>query len=200
MYCTDVVCIVRVTALRVMKIAKCPAARAQRSITVRASSGQKVDAPTEPTAGNTVACTQPDIKTTTDIAVKTATKDSKTAASQSSQAAQSGSSQSAAADPACPKAHITKVAGDADVMLNQTNIGANNNKFYRMQLLQEGSSDHWLWTRWGRVADKGQTQLQGPFDTETGYREFKKKFRYYQLMHKHTSSSTCFAKGNVPLD
>ena len=85
---------------------------------------------------------------------------------------------SAGADPACPRAHSTKVAGDADVMLNQSNISANNNKFYRMQLLQEGPSDHWLWTRWGRVGDKGQNQLQGPFDADTGLKEFNKKFKY----------------------
>ena len=100
------------------------------------------------------------------------------AASKSGQASASDSNQASAADPACPKAHSTKVAGDADVMLNQTNIGANNNKFYRMQLLQEGGSDYWLWTRWGRVGDKGQTQLQGPFDADAGLKEFKKKFRY----------------------
>lgn len=94
------------------------------------------------------------------------------------QAAQKPSASAAAADPACPRAHSTKVAGDADVMLNQSNISANNNKFYRMQLLQEGPSDHWLWTRWGRVGDKGQHQLQGPFDADTGLKEFNKKFKY----------------------
>ena len=97
------------------------------------------------------------------------------AATKSGQPVPTGVSQ---ADPACPKAQITEVAGDADVMLNQTNINANNNKFYRMQLLQEGPSDHWLWTRWGRVGDKGQTQLQGPFAADTGLKEFKKKFRF----------------------
>lgn len=103
------------------------------------------------------------------------------AAASSAVPVQSSTHQAAAADPTCPKAHTTRVAGDADVMLNQTNIGANNNKFYRMQLLQEGNSAHWLWTRWGRVGDKGQTQLQGPFDADTGFKEFKKKFRYHKL-------------------
>jgi len=103
---------------------------------------------------------------------------------------QSGSKQSAAADPACPRAHTSTVAGDADVMLNQTNIGANNNKFYRMQLLREGSSDHWLWTRWGRVGDKGQTQLQGPFDADTGLREFKKKFRSGHVLHPTSDTAS----------
>jgi len=103
---------------------------------------------------------------------------------------QSGSKQSAAAEPACPRAHTSTVAGDADVMLNQTNIGANNNKFYRMQLLREGSSDHWLWTRWGRVGDKGQTQLQGPFDADTGLREFKKKFRSGHVLHPTSDTAS----------
>lgn len=102
----------------------------------------------------------------------------------------SGSKQSAAADPACPKAHTSTVAGEADVMLNQTNIGANNNKFYRMQVLREGSSEHWLWTRWGRVGDKGQTQLQGPFDADTGLREFKKKFRSGHVLHPSSDTAS----------
>lgn len=119
------------------------------------------------------------------------TDDEPSASSRSTQAAQQPSTFAAAtksgqpvptgvsqADHACPKAQSTEVAGDADVMLNQTNINANNNKFYRMQLLQEGPSDHWLWTRWGRVGDKGQTQLQGPFAADTGLKEFKKKFRF----------------------
>lgn len=33
-----------------------------------------------------------------------------------------------------------KVVGDWDCMLNQTNIGHNNNKFYIIQLLQAGGS------------------------------------------------------------
>ena len=39
------------------------------------------------------------------------------------QAISSGSAKPAAADPACPKALTASVAGNADVMLNQTNIG-----------------------------------------------------------------------------
>ena len=39
---------------------------------------------------------------------------------------------------------------DYSCMLNQTNIGANNNKFYVIQLINENNYFH-LWTRWGRV-------------------------------------------------
>jgi poly [ADP-ribose] polymerase len=48
---------------------------------------------------------------------------------------------------------IEKVLGDYDAMLNQTNIGANNNKFYVIQVLTQGGSFH-TWTRWGRVVSK----------------------------------------------
>ena len=39
---------------------------------------------------------------------------------------------------------------DYDCMLNQTNIGHNNNKFYVIQIIDRGGY-YSLWTRWGRV-------------------------------------------------
>lgn len=35
-------------------------------------------------------------------------------------------------------------------MLNQTNIGQNNNKFYVIQVIKEGKT-FYSWNRWGRV-------------------------------------------------
>lgn len=72
------------------------------------------------------------------------------------QAVGSGSAKPAVADPACPKALTTSVAGNADVMLNQTSIGENNNKFYRMQLLQESNLDYWVWTRWAVLVTRAK--------------------------------------------
>lgn len=43
-----------------------------------------------------------------------------------------------------------QVHEDYDCMLNQTNIGNNNNKFYVIQVLTSGKL-HYCWTRWGRV-------------------------------------------------
>mmetsp|Transcript_55329 Transcript_55329/g.83735 ORF Transcript_55329/g.83735 Transcript_55329/m.83735 type:complete len:918 (-) Transcript_55329:210-2963(-) len=64
-----------------------------------------------------------------------------------------------------------------DVMLNQTNIANNNNKFYKIQLIQAGASFTVL-TRWGRVGENGQKQELGPFlDASLGTKEFGKKFR-----------------------
>lgn len=56
------------------------------------------------------------------------------------------------------------------VKLNQTNIGHNNNKYYIIQLIEEGSG-YAVFTRWGRVGESGA------HDTFTGDLEnAKKKF------------------------
>ncbi|KAJ7102466.1 poly polymerase catalytic domain-containing protein [Mycena belliarum] len=66
-----------------------------------------------------------------------------------------------------------------DAMLNQTNIGENNNKFYVLQLLHPIGNDSQcvLFTRWGRVGADGQTQLKGPWAASTAVLEFKKQFK-----------------------
>eukprot|EP00668_Euglena_longa_P029323 GGOE01036669.1.p1 GENE.GGOE01036669.1~~GGOE01036669.1.p1 ORF type:complete len:715 (+),score=259.95 GGOE01036669.1:85-2145(+) len=47
------------------------------------------------------------------------------------------------------------------VMLNQTNIGQNNNKFYVIQLLEaDAGGKWWVWTRWARVGQVGQSKLE----------------------------------------
>ena len=71
---------------------------------------------------------------------------------------------------------MARVVEDYDAMLNQTNIGNNNNKYYIIQLLEESGS-FWLWTRWGRVGENGANQTQGPFGRHGGEKEFEKKFR-----------------------
>lgn len=45
---------------------------------------------------------------------------------------------------------MPQVHEDYDCTLNQTNIGSNNNKFYIIQLLQDGER-FVCWNRWGRV-------------------------------------------------
>lgn len=46
-------------------------------------------------------------------------------------------------------------------MLNQTNIKNNNNKFYTAQILEaDKKGKWWLWTRWGRVGNRGQSKLE----------------------------------------
>ncbi|KII86355.1 hypothetical protein PLICRDRAFT_164856 [Plicaturopsis crispa FD-325 SS-3] len=73
-------------------------------------------------------------------------------------------------------------AGDGEVwdaMLNQTNIGNNANKFYVIQLLHPIGKDSQviLFTRWGRVGERGQSQTKGPFPPSVAISEFKKQFK-----------------------
>ena len=71
---------------------------------------------------------------------------------------------------------LPQVVGDYDCMLNQTNIGQNNNKFYVIQLLVRGSS-YSVWTRWGRVGESGQNSNKMFRSLEAAEKEFCKKFR-----------------------
>lgn len=65
---------------------------------------------------------------------------------------------------------------DFDCILNQTNIGANNNKFYVIQLLTKGGK-FYAWTRWGRVGETGQSALVGPTSFEDALKAFSSKFK-----------------------
>eukprot|EP00299_Pterocystis_sp_00344_P007343 c233_g1_i1.p1 GENE.c233_g1_i1~~c233_g1_i1.p1 ORF type:complete len:196 (+),score=43.41 c233_g1_i1:50-589(+) len=65
---------------------------------------------------------------------------------------------------------------DYDCLLNQTNIGGNNNKFYVIQLL-EVQDNYYVWKRWGRVGESGQNTLVGPTSLFNAIKDFKMKFR-----------------------
>ncbi|XP_067219028.1 poly [ADP-ribose] polymerase 2 isoform X1 [Chanodichthys erythropterus] len=68
-------------------------------------------------------------------------------------------------DPECKakigKAHVYSEGADVyDVMLNQTNLQFNNNKYYLIQLLEDDSAKAYsVWMRWGRVGKVGQNSL-----------------------------------------
>ncbi|XP_056334691.1 poly [ADP-ribose] polymerase 2 [Danio aesculapii] len=68
-------------------------------------------------------------------------------------------------DPECKaklgKAHVYNEGADVyDVMLNQTNLQFNNNKYYLIQLLEDDSAKAYsVWLRWGRVGKVGQNNL-----------------------------------------
>jgi len=78
-------------------------------------------------------------------------------------------------DSVCPLAGA-KVHEDYDCMLNQTNIGHNNNKYYVIQLLEKDGK-YYAWTRWGRVGEDGQNALIGPSDLAKALKAFQSKFR-----------------------
>lgn len=68
-------------------------------------------------------------------------------------------------DPECKdklgKAHVYEEGADVyDAMLNQTNIGTNNNKYYILQLLEDDDKKVYsVWFRWGRIGYRGQNTL-----------------------------------------
>ena len=69
------------------------------------------------------------------------------------------------------------IVDDYDCMLNQTNIGHNNNKYYVIQMIN-AFGKYYVWNRWGRVGEPGQNTMHGPFDdSSTASKEFRKKFK-----------------------
>ncbi|XP_064201998.1 poly [ADP-ribose] polymerase 2 [Anguilla rostrata] len=77
------------------------------------------------------------------------------------------------------KAHVYCEGEDVyDIMLNQTNLQFNNNKYYLIQLLQDDNAKNYsVWMRWGRVGKTGQHSLVscGP-DLSQAKDVFQKKF------------------------
>lgn len=65
-----------------------------------------------------------------------------------------------------------------DATLNQTNSTANNNKFYRIQILTTADSKNFVaWTRWGRVGEHGQSACLGDGSLDSAKKYFEKKFK-----------------------
>ena len=69
-----------------------------------------------------------------------------------------------------------------DSVLNQCNIGHNNNKYYRLQILQSnsGSGAFYTWFKWGRVGEPGKngsSTWQGPSSIQEAKKVFGKKYR-----------------------
>lgn len=65
-----------------------------------------------------------------------------------------------------------------DVTLNQTNLQHNNNKFYRIQLLEDDGVKHFsVWMHWGRVGKVGKNNLVScGSDLQKAKDIFQKKF------------------------
>ncbi|XP_032035334.1 poly [ADP-ribose] polymerase 2 isoform X6 [Hylobates moloch] len=86
-------------------------------------------------------------------------------------------------DPECTakvgKAHVYCEGNDVyDVMLNQTNLQFNNNKYYLIQLLEDDAQRNFsVWMRWGRVGKMGQHSLVACSGNLNKAKEiFQKKF------------------------
>ncbi|EQB52283.1 hypothetical protein CGLO_08092 [Colletotrichum gloeosporioides Cg-14] len=82
-------------------------------------------------------------------------------------------------DEGCTVPGAVYIAPDGtiyDASLNQTNASNNNNKFYRVQLIENGSV-YKTWTRWGRVGDHGQKAILGNGTLDDALKQFDKKFK-----------------------
>ncbi|KAJ0423742.1 poly polymerase catalytic domain-containing protein [Aspergillus carlsbadensis] len=77
-----------------------------------------------------------------------------------------------------PAVYIDKSGLIWDATLNQTVAAANNNKFYRIQLLVSSDGTRYqTWTRWGRVGENGQSAHLGSGSLDDAQRFFEKKFK-----------------------
>ncbi|KAJ3383700.1 Poly [ADP-ribose] polymerase 3 [Lobulomyces angularis] len=83
--------------------------------------------------------------------------------------------------------------------LNQTNINANNNKFYKIQLFDDGNGKYYLGTRWGRVGEKGQSKVAPVANLEKGEAEFKKTFKSKTANNWDDRDSFTFKSGKYDL-
>ncbi|CAJ1051003.1 protein mono-ADP-ribosyltransferase PARP3 isoform X2 [Xyrichtys novacula] len=79
-------------------------------------------------------------------------------------------------DTHCELSGSGEVYQDYDCMLNQTNIGHNNNKFYVIQVV-ESDNLYYSWNRWGRVGEVGQSKLKDFDSPEDAVKDFEKKFK-----------------------
>ncbi|KAL8821786.1 MAG: hypothetical protein Q9191_007244 [Dirinaria sp. TL-2023a] len=87
-------------------------------------------------------------------------------------------------DEACPVKDFFHVYVDDsntvfDASLSLSSIEGNNNKFYYIQLLtsNDDSSNHAVWTHWGRVGENGQSKLEKSLTVEAAKIIFSKKFK-----------------------
>lgn len=91
-------------------------------------------------------------------------------------AADAGKKKKHKPDDRFPYAASCEVYDDYDCMLNQTNIGHNNNKYYVIQVLKMGPT-YYTWNRWGRVGESGTNAQKAFSNVNDATKDFEKKFR-----------------------
>ena len=61
-------------------------------------------------------------------------------------------------------------------MLNQTNLGQNNNKYFLIQVVKSKHGNYSTWFRWGRVGYPGQNDFSPCASLQAAIAKFEKKF------------------------
>jgi len=84
-------------------------------------------------------------------------------------------------DPHCGLRNTHKVYVDDEVAwdarMNQTNIGQNNNKFYRVQLLVSFGGASAVFCHWGRVGANGQSSTDSCHSLDAAKALFERKYK-----------------------
>jgi len=94
-----------------------------------------------------------------------------------------------AVDTAVPGSENYSVVDDLSVLLNQTNVGANSNKYYKIQVLKQKGDKYFCWTHWGRVGLSGQSTLEPCGSRDLAEKAFKKKFQQKSgVQYENTST------------
>ncbi|XP_015913216.2 poly [ADP-ribose] polymerase 2 isoform X1 [Parasteatoda tepidariorum] len=85
--------------------------------------------------------------------------------------------------------------------LNQTNLQNNNNKFYFIQLLKHNDKEqYYVWRRWGRVGQRGQTSLN-KYGTSLSEAKIEFEGKFYDKTRNNWSEADSFihVKGKYDL-
>lgn len=82
-------------------------------------------------------------------------------------------------DRACQVKGRVHSEGDVvySVVLNQTDIAKNNNKYYKIQVVQSDGGQFHVFRSWGRVGYDGQTSLNAFPTSEAAMKDFAKVYR-----------------------
>jgi len=106
---------------------------------------------------------------------KTSKKGMKTSEKPKKKKSQKKKSSGPRPDPRMPNPENWNLDPVFNIKLNQTNIGANNNKYYIIQLLED-LQGYALWTRWGRFGESGASNLKRFTSIDAAKKAFSKKF------------------------
>jgi len=102
-------------------------------------------------------------------------------------------------DPAAPSSlHGGSVVDEFDCTLNQADLKNNNNKFYRIQLVEDAGT-FTVYTRWGRIGETGTSKLLPFQDEDAAVSEFGKKFKSKTGTSWDQRSTTVPKKGKYTL-
>ena len=108
--------------------------------------------------------------------------------------------QPAPADPACPKAQVASVAREADVMLNQTNIGEKTTSFTGCNYCKKATMTTGCGPGGGELVTKARLPFKDPMTQTQGTKNSRKSSG--AAAHTISGSALCpayFARSAAPM-